>query len=198
MWSNVAPAYLRPMSRHRVTLRGVDINGNHQGMTARHLHLDQVHIIFRPNADIAAPEFVHGDDSTKTWRAETAHLLVRTVPGEQHILFSSGTQDGVSPALTGANAPTSTATTATVREPTRSLVYSAAMSLVPHVEGNEDYWCRTYRPIRDLPVANLLNGVSELEIELLFPLLFNDNQAPFTEVPNYRILKVLCEFSVDR
>lgn len=185
MWTNSPPKYDRHMTRRRFTLRGVD-GGNHQGITARHLHLDQVHVIFRPNGDIQTAEYTTGDDSTKTWRAETSHLLVRTMPGEQHLLFSTGTQDGV---------PESSAA---IREPTRSLVYSSALSLVPDVDGNEDYWCRTYRPVRDIPVANCLIGVSEIDIELMFPLLFNDNKAPFTDVPNYRILKVLCEFSVER
>lgn len=190
MWSNNAN-HTRSMSRHRVTLRGLG-GGDGYGLTARHIHLDQVHIIFRPNADIGSSEYTRGDGDTKTWRAETAHLLVRTLPGEQHILFSSGTQDGVPGG--GGDAGDTT----TTREPTRSLVYSSALSLVPDVEGNEDYWCRTYRPVRDTPIANFVMNVSEMDVELLFPLLFNDTRSPFTEVPNYRILKVLCEFSVDR
>ena len=193
MWSNNAN-HTRSMSRHHVTLRGLGSGGGAVGcgggLTARHLHLDQVHIIFRPNADIGPTEFIAGDDNTKTWRAETAHLFVRTMPGEQHLLFSSGTsQDGVS--LQGEiSSPHHTH-----RDPARSLVYSAALSLVPDVEGNEDYWCRTYRPVRDIPLANYVMNVSEMTIELMFPLLLHDS--PFIEVPNYRILKVLCEFSVD-
>ena len=193
LWSNNA-SHTRSMTKHRVTLRGLGSGGDPCGgcgLTARHIHLDQVHIIFRPNADIGPSEFATGDDNAKTWRAETSHLFVRTMPGEQHLLFSSGTQDGVP----GESTLTSPSTT---REPTRSLVYSAALSLVPDVEGNEDYWCRTYRPVRDVPIANYVMNVSEMAIELMFPLLYNDSQVPLVDVPNYRILKVLCEFSVDR
>lgn len=189
MWSNNATK-TRPMTKHRITLRGMN-DPQGYGFTARHLHLDQVHIIFRPNADIAGSEYVPGDSSSKTWRAETSHLFVRTLPGEQHPCFSSGTQDGI-------QGEASLTSTTAVREPTCSLVYSSALSLVPSVEGDEDYWCRTYRPVRDIPVANFVTNASELDIELMFPLLFNDTTTPFTGVPNYRILKVLCEFSVER
>lgn len=194
LWSNNA-SHTRNMSRHRITLRGMN-DPQGYGFTARNLHLDQVHIIFRPNADITPSEYTQGDSNTKTWRAETAHLFVRTMPGNQYPCFSTGTQDGLSGGeVTGTHASTGTTTT---REPCRSLVYSTALSLVPNVEGDEDYWCRTYRPVRDLPLASFVNNASELSIELLFPLLFNDTTSPFTEVPNYRILKVLCEFSVER
>lgn len=181
MWNN-NETFTRPMSNHIVTLR--DGGGHHNigGITAKSLHLDQVHVIFRPSDQIT--QFMNGDDATKNWRVETSQLLVRTNPGNQNILYN-----------TDADPLTSSSV---VRDPVRCLMYSSALALVPDTDGPEDYWCRTYRPVRDLPIAHYLTNVSELSIDLLFPLLFSDKTAPSTFVPNYRILKVLCEFSVNQ
>lgn len=180
VWTNDSMTHNQPMSRRTCTLR--DVGGRGGPLTCRELHLDHVQIVFRPNADIGALEFQSGDSALFTWRVETSELMIRTKPGQQHTLFTMG--------LNRANGPTSN------REPNRSVVYSLALSLTPDVQGTEDYWARTYRPIRDLPIAVNLQNVSELDIELLFPLLFDDPLAPLAYVPDYRILKVYLEFSV--
>lgn len=185
IWTNNA-TYTRPMSRHGVTLRGVGIGGM-EGLTYNALHLDQVQIVFRPNTSITAPEYVAPDSENYTWRVETSQLFVRTRPGKQHVLISTGSNDRTTPV----------GTVTSQSEGRHSVVYSAALSLAPNVDGNEDYWVRTYRPVRDLPIAEHGCGESELDIELFFPLMLDDERAlPFTAVPDYRILKVLCEFSV--
>lgn len=173
IWSN-NETFTRPMSQHVLTLR--------KGLTCRHLHLDQVTVLFRPSTDIGSTEFQQGDSATLPWRVETSQLMVRIRPGVQHILYT-------------ANADTSPVQE-TIQHPTQSLVYSSSLSLVPDTEGVEDYWQRSYRPVRDCPVSNDLDSISELDIQLLFPLLFT-NMTNGTTVPNYRILKVYCEFSLD-
>lgn len=177
MWTNNA-THTRPMSRHRITFRN-------DSLTCRKLHLDQIHIIFRPTTDIAATEFIGNDDNTKSWQAETMQLLVRTTPGVHNTLF---TVDPNTPAHVEA-----------ISQPNRSVVYSSALSVVTNnPDSGPAFWCRTYRPVRDLPVAVDLDHVSELGMELFFPVLFGnrDNQV-VTYVPDYRILKVYVEFSID-
>ena len=178
MWTNNA-THTRPMSNHRVTFR-------RDGFTCKKLHLDQIHIIFRPTTDIAPTEFIGNDNNTKSWHAETMQLLVRTTPGVQNTLFTVD--------------PSTPAHVETISQPNRSIVYSSALSIVPNLNGTSDgptFWCRTYRPIRDLPVAVNLDQVTEIGIELFFPILFGNSNLPVTYVPDYRILKVYVEFSVD-
>lgn len=183
MWCNNADGSRTGMNARTVTLRdGLGYLARCGGLRAQSLHLDQVHIWFRPSASIPTAQFTYGDSTAKSWRVETAQLLVRVKPGEQFTFYvvEPGDDDRTS------------------SQPERSLTYSSALSLTPDVEGTEDYWVRTYRPIRDIPVARKLDGVSELDIELLWPLLF---QSGVTGVPNtvpdYRILRVILEFSVD-
>lgn len=111
--------------------------------------------------------------------------MVRIRPGVEHLLYA-------------VNADTAS-TDMFIKQPAQSLIYSSSMCLAPNVEGVEDYWQRTYRPVRDLPVSNNLNEVTEIDIQLLFPLLFTNTSGTmkYTQVPNYRILKVYCEFSLD-
>lgn len=191
MWSNNATYTRKGMSKQRVTLRDILGNANESlgGLQGKALHLDQVHIWFRPTANIQTSEFTTGDADTKNWRVETYQLLVRLIPGERFVMYC------VEAGTDGGDAIGS-------KRPERTIVYSAALTECPDVEGTEDYWCRTFRPIRDIPVSRDLNGVSEMSIELLFPLLFqstsiNDTIPPLTQVPDYRILRVLCEFSLD-
>lgn len=191
MWSNNSTYTRKGMSKQRVTLRDAlgEASASLGGLNGKALHLDQVHIWFRPTATIGALEFVAGDANTKNWRVETYQLLVRLIPGERFTLYcvESGTDGG---------------DYQTSRNPERTLTYSAALTESPDVEGTEDYWCRTFRPVRDIPVCKNLDGVSEMSIELLFPLLYqssslNNTIPPLTQVPDYRILRVLCEFSLD-
>lgn len=175
------------MSRYRATLRDVMQMHSSQHLLSDGrlacLHLDQVQIVFRPSSDINVGEFVTGDSLDKTWRVETYQLMVRTHPGVCHTLYVTSPTDEV-------------ATTA--KQPTRAVHYSASMSLIPNVEGNEDYWVRTYRSVRDMPVAYQVDQMNEIEIELLFPLILADSNSPLDRIPDYRILKVYCEFSINR
>ena len=185
MWANNA-THTRPgMSSFRATLRdplGPHIDG---GIGGRAVHLDQVHVQFRPSTSIAAGEFQAGDGPQFDWRAETQTLYVRTTPGARHTLYTRSAQ--------------ADASETTVRCPHRPLVYSGALHAVPQMAGDQDLWCRTYRPLRDLPVVEgdaVEQGLSELGIKLLWPLLQDDTQAAATYVPDYRMLRVLCDFSV--
>ncbi len=176
IWTNNT-THTRPISRHRVTLRN-------DGLTCRKLHLDQIHIIFRPTTDITSNEFIGNDNNTKSWQAETMQLLVRTTPGVQNTLF---TVDPDTPAYVD-----------TISRPNRSVVYSSALSVVPNTaDAGPAFWCRTYRPVRDLPVAVDLENVTDLGIELFFPILFDNSEQFITFVPDYRVLKVYAEFSID-
>lgn len=176
MWSNNDQNWDRSMTEHALTLR--------DAISCSKLHLDQVHIIFRPSSDIPSTQFVPGDTSTLTWRAETSQLLVRTTPGERHHLYATSSDD--------------TTSNDVMRQVHRPVTYSAALTVTPDSEGAEDMWCRTYRPVRDLPVAHHLFNTTELRIELLFPLLMEDTRTTLKQIPNYRIIKVLCEFSLDK
>lgn len=186
MWSNNA-THTRGMTHYRATLRDVmQIHRSQQLLADGRLaclHLDQVQIVFRPSADIEPGEFIAGDTLDKTWRVETYQLMVRTHPGVCHTLYVTAPTDEVN---------------TTAKQPLKAVHYSASLSLVPNVEGNEDYWVRTYRPIRDMPVAYQVDQMNDIEIELFFPLLMGDKSAPSDRVPDYRILKVYCEFSINR
>lgn len=166
MWSNNT-TYTQPMTKQKMVMRTWSMPW---GLTCKRLHLDQVHIIFRPSSDITT--FQAGDAADKTWRAETMQLYVRTNPGNEYPVFHN--QDGARP-----------------------LTYTQALTLTPDVEGNEDYWCRTYRPLRDVPIWQGLNGCTEMDIELLFPILFQDPRSPLEQIPDYRIVKVICSFSAE-
>lgn len=172
------------MSSHSFTLRdimGSDYAGS-GGLTCKYLYLDQVVIMFRPTADIVVTEFASNDGSQYNWHIETTNLLVRTHPGQEHS-FCVVDQSQSSSATR-------------CHKPSHRLLYSNAYTVAPQIEGPEDYWCRTYRPVRDHPVAVYLQNVAELTVDLLFPLLYNGTLNTF-QVPDYRILDVICEFTVE-
>ena len=182
-WINDPNDHGREMTSHTVMLRrGHSTHHGYPGMSCRELYIDQVYIVYRPTDQITVGEFVAPDNATYNWHTETDHLLVNTSPGFQYPLYSVGgdTADHVT----------------TSYNPVSLASYSCALSVTPGGEGVEDYWCRTYRPIRDIPVATNLHDVNELRIKLMFPLLLDNtiNQS-LRQVPNYRILRVLCEFS---
>lgn len=185
MWVNDPDTHQRPMSSVRMTLRdaGGDALGQSAGgLTCGALHLDQVHIQFRPTQDIAPGEFQPGDDASRNWRAETLELYVRTSPGRRSVCYTLGAKKPVQ------------SSDGTVM-PDVSLVYTAALFHVPDVGGTESTYSRTYRPLRDLPIATHLHGVSELTVDLLWPLLQSDPTNPSWYVPNYRIHRVICDFT---
>ena len=189
MWVNDTQSnnHSRPMSSCRMTLRdagGDAIGQSPGGLTCRALYLDQVTIQFRPTDEIAANEFMRGDDATKDWHQETLELYVRTSPGRRSVCYTLGGDQPVQ------------LSDGTVK-PQVSLVYTAALHCVPDTEGSGNGRCRTYRPLRDLPIATHLHNVSELTVDLLWPLLQASGTGTSTSwfVPNYRILRVLCDFT---
>ena len=184
-WVNDASGtYTRPMNTAVFTLRDpVSTQMGDGGLSCAHLHLDQVHVQFRPTTSIGTGEFRTGDGAQKDWRAETQHLYVRTTPGVRHTLYTDGR-------------PTEPPRNSTGRTPSRSLVYSSALTVTPYTGlAAEDVWCRTYRPVRDLPVLSSVDSLSEIQVDLLWPLLQGDPTATWWSVPDYRILRVICEFS---
>lgn len=168
-WTNNA-THTEPMTSKRIGMRTWTWPW---GLTCKRLYLDQVFIVFRPTAEIQSTEFVPGDSATQNWKAETMQLYVRSDPGHEHPVFAEG-------------------------QGYRPLTYSCALAITPDVEGSEDYWCRTYRPLRDVPIATGLNGCTEFSMELLFPTLFVDpTPQSLEQIPSYRILKVICHFSAE-
>ena len=171
------------MSSHAVMLRRghTTIHGQ-PGLSCKELYLDQVYIVFRPTNQITANEFIAPDSSSYNWHVETDHLLVTTEPGFRYPLYSVGasTEDHQT----------------TAYNPVSLASYSCALSVTPGTEGGDDYWCRTYRPIRDMPIAVDLHDTNEIRIQLLFPLILDNSINPtLRQIPDYRILRVLCEFS---
>jgi hypothetical protein len=185
MWVNDPVTHRRPMSTCRMTLRdaGGDAMGqSHGGLTCTGLFLDQVHIQFRPGASIESTEFQTGDNAGRNWRDDTTELYVRTSPGRRSVCYTVRGSDPLQ------------ATDAT-SVPHVSLIYTTALNVVP--EASDTSLVRTYRPLRDLPVATYLNNVSELTVDLLWPLL---QGKPTTTpgswfVPDYRIERVICDFT---
>lgn len=185
MWVNDPITHQRPMSTCRMTLRdagGDALGQSHGGLTCAALHLDQVLVQFRPTTSIAPTEYQANDHATKTWRDETTELYVRTSPGRRSVCYTLAGPDPIQ---------TSDGTV----QPRVGLVYTAALHVVP--EASESTLVRTYRPLRDLPVATLLDNVSELTVDLLWPLLQgNPATTPGSwYVPNYRIERVVCDFT---
>lgn len=183
--------YLRPMGSAVFTLRdALSVDTGEGGLTCGRLHLDQVVIHFRPTTDIGSGEFRPGDSSEYDWRAETQLLYVRTTPGARHTLYT----DGV-PSRTDINQGVD-GTTGTGRAAQRSLVYTTSLTPVPYTGlVAEDPWCRTYRPVRDLPILQHVANLSEIQLDLFWPLLQGDPGTAWWQVPDYRILRVVCEFS---
>lgn len=181
-WINRADGS-RPMGQVRFNLRDHLSWGT---LTCDTLHLDQVHVQFQPNDRIPDAALRPPDSKDFDWQAETLQLYVRITPGHRHTLYNQS--DPVT-AAAGQGGGQLTQ---------RSLVYSSALSASPYTgaTGGTDAYCRSYRPIRDLPVSTNLLGVSEIQVDLLWPLLQGGPaNAVWWNVPDYRIVRVLCEFS---
>lgn len=182
--------FTRPMCTARFNLRDALSPHGEGGLTCSRLHLDQVHIHFRPNGTSTDPviqdaEYRPGDDRSKDYLAETLQLYVRLSPGDRHVLYTSGRAD------------TTLSDPSSVPHPQRSLVYSTALT-ASHNTGFDqggDAYCRSYRPIRDLPALQHVAHLSELQVDLLWPLLQGDSTNTWWSVPDYRIYRVICEFS---
>lgn len=184
MWVNDPVTHQRPMSSCRMTLRdagGDALGQSHGGLTCGALYLDQVIVELRPTADIAPTEYQDGDTNARDFWGPTAQLYVRTSPGRRSVGYTLGAEDPIQ------------STDGTV-QPRVSLVYTASLAVV--VDGSGNAHQRTYRPLRDLPIATHLQNVSELTVDLLWPLLQADKtHHPTWYVPNYRIQRVLCDFT---
>jgi hypothetical protein len=167
-----------------MTLRdaGGDATGqSHGGLTCSALYLDQVVVQFRAASSIGPSEYDPTDNNTRTWKDETTELYVRTSPGRRSVCYTQAGTDPIQPA------------DATV-QPRVSLVYTAALHATPT---SDTSLVRTYRPLRDLPIATYLQNASEITVDLLWPLL--QGRSPTTPgswfVPNYRIERVVCDFT---
>lgn len=174
----------RPMCSVRFSLRDALSEHGEGGLTCRQLFLDQVHIHFRPSDAIATEEYMPGDKKDLEWVTETLQLYVRLSPGARHTLYTSGV-------------PLIEVDPSTVPHPQRSLVYSTALSAAHATSADgDDSFCRTYRPVRDLPVLEYASRLSDLQVDLLWPLLQgNPTGTAWWSVPDYRINRVICEFS---
>ena len=185
MWVNDPETHQRPMCTCRMTLRdagGDAIGQSPGGLTCGSLFLDQVVVEFRPTGDITASEYQTGDSATRDWLGPTGELYVRTSPGRRSVCYTLGASDTM-------QSPDGCV------QPRVSLVYTTALSLSPdaNTPGSNH---RVYRPLRDLPIATHLQNVSELTVDLLWPLLQSDRSShPSWFVPNYRITRVLCDFT---
>lgn len=181
MWQNNLQ-HNRPMSRHTFRLRDLGLP-LYDGVT---VHVDQVTIIFRPTSGSGAigdAEYVAPDSKEFPWHTETDQLMLRCSPGTRHTLYVG-------------DDPSDAQNQEAASGVQRVCTYSAALAVTPNQVGDESYWVRIYRPIRDIPVVQDTSNLSEWTLELFFPFLLGDKRVLRTSVPDYRIFKVLCEFSV--
>lgn len=171
------------MNTVRFNIREIPCHGG-QGLSCEGLHLDQLHIWFVPNtAPSLVGKFEGSDDNTKTWRAETKIVNVCVTPGERYTL------------LTRPKTATES-DSATVHRPDINQIYSVSLHDTAYTGGgDEDFWCRSYAPTRDSPVARNLLCVGEIQLDLRWPLLQGDPTAAASYVPEYRLERVLAEFS---
>lgn len=184
--------FTRPMSTARFNLRDSLSPHGESGLSCTRLHLDQVHIQFRPSkkadgtANIQDTELRSGDSRNYDWTNETLQLYVRLTPGERYVLYTSGVPIQETDPTIISSAP-------------RSLVYSTVLSAgYSTAADTQDAYCRTYRPVRDLPVLRDTTQLTELQVDLLWPLLQGDPEhTVWWSVPDYRILRVICEFSYE-
>jgi hypothetical protein len=168
VWTQNATQLNLPMGRFECTLK--------TPLSCDELFLDQVYILFKPSSTIPLTTFQDGDGIDKTWRAETRELAVRVRPGMTYQLYSR-------------------ADTLPEQSAQATLEYSTILEPVPTGQAPEELWCRTYQPLRDVPVARGYHSVGQITLELLWPCLEADNRTTFTHVPDYRIEKVICNLS---
>jgi hypothetical protein len=196
MWMNHPVTWDREMSKHTFPVRDWLPASRDNPYESWDIYLDQVHLILNPleeliaaDADPANP-FVYtaGDSALYDFRVETYQLLVRFDPnGERHVMYTESVED-----------PNTSERVDNVITP---VVYSSSMTLQTAVDAGEKY-NRIYRPVRpDQPIAQNVASYhfgSPLSVELLFPILFANETGILSYVPNYRILRVLCDFSCRR
>lgn len=184
LWINDPSTHQRPMSTCRMVLRdagGDAVGQSPGGLTCGSLFLDQVIVELRAVADIAPSEYQNGDTNAVDWWGPTTELYVRTTPGRRSVCYTLGADEPVQ------------STDGTV-QPRASMIYTTPLTVVTDASGYGHQ--RTYRPLRDLPIATHLQNVSEITVDLLWPLLESDRTShPIWYVPNYRIDRVLCDFT---
>lgn len=182
-WIQRNPERSQSMNSVSFNVRDVQTNGG-QGLTCEALYLDQLHVWYTPHDSTRlVGKFQGTDDNTKTWRTESNIVHVRVTPGERYTLLTR---------------PSTSTDNEMVTQPVQHQVYSVSLHDTPYTGGtNEDYWSRTYAPHRDSPVSRNLFCVSEIQLDLLWPLMqgMTASEIPFPYMPGYRIERVLAEFS---
>lgn len=181
-WTNTA-ALDRIMRKHTFVLR--DLLPNTDGIWD--IHLDQVVVVFKPPDKVPTGLFLPGDNSTYTYEAECLPLMVRMDPlGERNVLYAEA-----------ANAPSTPQGDGPVTTLALPIIFASSLYATPGPYDGSWAW-RSYRPVRDMPVIRGLEPdrfQEPLTVELLWPLLMANVPNSLGFVPDYRILKVLCEFS---
>lgn len=196
MWMNHPVTWDREMSKHTFPIRDWLPVSRENPYESWDIYLDQVHIILNPvdtlkeaDADPANPfTYVTGDSDAYDFRVETYQLLVGFDPnGERHRMYTESAVDpNVSEQVDNVIVP---------------VVYSSSMTLHTAVDAG-DKNNRIYRPVRpDQPIAQNVASyhfASPLSVELMWPILYANQSGILSYVPNYRILRVLCDFSCRR
>lgn len=196
MWINSPTSpWDRCMSKHSFPIRDLLPLPRDNPLETWDIYLDQVHIILNPLAALVAADATVGDPFTFAandradldFRAETYQLMVRFEPnGERNVLYTEAATD-----------PNRSDRVQSLVVP---LVYSASLFLHGSVDAGEQN-NRVYRPVRDLPIAQNVSahyGTGPLTVELLWPILVANQPEIITYLPDYRVLRVICDFSCRR
>lgn len=196
MWINTPDTpWDRSMSKHAFPIRDLLPLPRDNPLECWDIYLDQVHLILNPLETLTAAaadpgnpfQFATNDRNDLDFRVETYQLMVRFEPnGERNVLYTE--------AATDSNRADQ------VRSVVVPLVYSASLFLHGSVDAGDKY-NRVYRPIRDLPIAQNVSPYlcgGPLTLELLWPILAANPSNVLTYLPDYRILRVICDFSCRR
>lgn len=176
MWANNAEFTKTDMIRHTAVLRGVGSAGLY-GLTCRCLYVDQVTVVFRDPATITT-QFENGDTAQYTWNLETQVLHLQVNPG---VVENAWTRRS------------------NMNNDSLEHAYTYSTSMTQHFTGQitlEGYYVKVYRPTRDLPVAINLQNAGNLNFHLHFPMIFMDAKTP-NDMPDYRVMYVIVEFSIE-
>lgn len=170
MWCNHPTNYDLPMVQHTAVLRGIGSGGIH-GLTCRNLYIDQITVMYREPTSIT--QFAQDDISAYTFDTETDNLHVMLTPGDRYQAWAHRLgENDFKPVYT----------------------YSGVFVRIP----SSSTYLKSYRPVRDLPVARNLHNVSNFQFHLQFPVLSMFNNSMKTrDFPDYRIKYVIIEFSVE-
>lgn len=158
------------MVQHMAVLRGIGSGGIH-GLTCRNLYIDQITILYREPGTIT--QFAQDDNSTYTFDAETENLHVLVTPGDRYQAWAHRIgENDFKPVY----------------------AYSGVFARIP----SSSTYLKSYRPVRDLPVARNLHNVSNLHFHLEFPVMSMFNSTLKTrDFPDYRVKYVIIELSIE-